>query len=259
MDDAPNYYAVIPARVLYDEELRPNAKLLYGVISSLCNATGYCWAENRTLAEKFGLKPDTVSGLIGNLEKRGHVFVDVIRSPETNEVTGRRVWVDTYYLSGEFKPPVLPDTPPRKISDTPPLEKSDTSPKNIGDYNVNNKYYNNTPISPKGKKGKRTSAEVVNLLSEYAGQNNPELLASLYDFADLREKLGSPLLTKRQVSILINKLENLSGGNGAVKVALLQEAVLRNWLSVYPLSDEKLRQLPRGSQIIEEEETSEWK
>ena len=37
-------YSVIPARVRDDHTLRPNAKLLYGELSALAQAEGYCWA-----------------------------------------------------------------------------------------------------------------------------------------------------------------------------------------------------------------------
>ena len=61
----PGYWAVLPAKVRYDEELRPNAKLIYAEITALADSTGFCWAKNKYLSELFGLSKKTVSDLIG--------------------------------------------------------------------------------------------------------------------------------------------------------------------------------------------------
>ena len=50
------YYAVIPATVLFNKELKPNEKLLYAIITVLSNKEGYCYASNTYLAGLFNRK-----------------------------------------------------------------------------------------------------------------------------------------------------------------------------------------------------------
>ena len=102
----PGYWAVLPARVRYDETLRPNAKLLYAEISAMSDATGFCWATNRHLAKLFGISQDTVSDLIGQLARRGYLCVEVLRN-EKNAISERRIWL------AEVHPPI------GKNADTP--------------------------------------------------------------------------------------------------------------------------------------------
>ena len=40
--DNPNYFSVIPATVRYDEELKPNEKLLYSEKSAVADKEGFC-------------------------------------------------------------------------------------------------------------------------------------------------------------------------------------------------------------------------
>ena len=67
MAERPAYWAVIPASVRYDQDLPPNAKLLYGEITALSNAKGYCSARNAYFADLFGLGEKSVSRLIAIL------------------------------------------------------------------------------------------------------------------------------------------------------------------------------------------------
>ena len=76
-------YSVIPARVRDDHTLRPNAKLLYGELSALAQAEGYCWAWNAHLAEALGISKRTVEDLIKQLKDRGHIQLEVERDPES--------------------------------------------------------------------------------------------------------------------------------------------------------------------------------
>jgi hypothetical protein len=72
---AKSYYAVIPASVRYDAALSPNAKLLYGEISALCNEKGYCWASNDYFAQLYDVHKNTISIWINVLAQRGHIIV----------------------------------------------------------------------------------------------------------------------------------------------------------------------------------------
>ena len=134
----PGYYAVIPAKVRYDETLRPNAKLLYAEITALTSARGYCWASNERLGEFFGLAPKTVGSLIQQLAERGYLAVEMVRG-ENRAITGRRIWIDR---PRDVAPPLLKnEDTPLKNEDTPLLKNEEESIKSD---------IINSPVAPKG-------------------------------------------------------------------------------------------------------------
>lgn len=77
MAEPKSYYAIIPATVRYDRELPPNAKLLYGEITALCNETGYCWATNAYFSELYGVSERAISRWLNALTKNGHIVVEM--------------------------------------------------------------------------------------------------------------------------------------------------------------------------------------
>lgn len=77
-----HYYAIIPANVRYDKDLTPNAKLLYGEITALCNEKGYCWAGNGDIAELYGVSKESASKWFKELEVKGLIKI----SPQENVV-----------------------------------------------------------------------------------------------------------------------------------------------------------------------------
>ena len=125
-DRVPSYYAVIPASVRYDQGLRPNAKLLYGELSALAVAEGYCWATNGYFAQLFALSAKTVAELIRQLADRGHIRVEVVRDPETNEVQARKIWITG--------PPGAALTPSPEKSGYLPRKFRGPSPEKSGVY-----------------------------------------------------------------------------------------------------------------------------
>ena len=63
MAERPAYWAVIPASVRYDQDLPPNAKLLYGEVTALSDKRGYCYAQNGYFSELFSLSERSITRL----------------------------------------------------------------------------------------------------------------------------------------------------------------------------------------------------
>ena len=71
----PNYFAVIPANVRYDDELTEKAKLLYGEITCLSNKEGYCFALNNYFAKLYKCSTRAIQNSISKLEQKGYIKV----------------------------------------------------------------------------------------------------------------------------------------------------------------------------------------
>ncbi|MCO6149082.1 helix-turn-helix domain-containing protein [Flavobacterium sp. NRK1] len=78
--ETPGYYAVIPSSVRYDASLVPNAKLLYGEITALCNSTGTCTAANDYFAELYNVDSKTISRWISQLRDAGYIDVEILKN-----------------------------------------------------------------------------------------------------------------------------------------------------------------------------------
>lgn len=79
MDEKPNYYAIIPASVRYDKDLRANEKLLYGEITALSQKTGECWATNKYFSELYNVKVNAIAVWIRHLKEKKYIDIDYIR------------------------------------------------------------------------------------------------------------------------------------------------------------------------------------
>lgn len=106
-----SWYVVIPSRIILDDRLTGDAKLLYGILSGLTREKGYCWATNKYLAEKSGQKDRTMRRNLAKLEECGYIRFDIIRTEE-QEVVERRI-----YLQGDHTPMVKSDHTPMVTGD----------------------------------------------------------------------------------------------------------------------------------------------
>ncbi len=76
MDEKPNYYAIIPANIRYDNDLRANAKLMYGEITALSSKYGECTASNNYFARLYEVDASSISKWINQLKDKKYIEVD---------------------------------------------------------------------------------------------------------------------------------------------------------------------------------------
>ena len=99
-----SYYAIIPAYIRYNKELKFAERLMYGEITALSNKEGYCFASNRYFAELYGVSQSTISRWISHLAELGSLHVEVIRN-EKKEIIERRIYiVDNPYMQNSTYP-----------------------------------------------------------------------------------------------------------------------------------------------------------
>ena len=149
MEEKPNYFAVIPANVRYDKDLKDKAKLLYGEIVALSNQYGYCYASNKYFADLYNVTTTTISLLIKNLVDKGYVESEIVYKEGTKEILNRYLKI--------FKGGYL---------------------KNLKDNNtsINNKENNNINIITKERFKKPTLEEV----EEYCKKRNSSVDAKTF-------------------------------------------------------------------------------
>ena len=88
----PSFYAVIPATVRYDKRICPNAKLLYGEITALCQQEGYCWAPDSYFAQLYEATERTIRRWITALVDSGYLRRVILTTPKGDAV-GRRLYL----------------------------------------------------------------------------------------------------------------------------------------------------------------------
>jgi len=70
-------WSVIPTEVMLNKEISSTTKILYGIIGSLCNEKGYCWASNDYLGELLGITSTRVSLIIKELVEIGLIESEI--------------------------------------------------------------------------------------------------------------------------------------------------------------------------------------
>lgn len=97
-DIRANYFAIIPAYIRYNKELKFGERLMYGEITALSNKEGYCYAKNKYFADLYDVSQSTISRWISHLAELNSIDVQIIRN-ERKEIIERRIYIkDTPYM-----------------------------------------------------------------------------------------------------------------------------------------------------------------
>lgn len=216
------YYAIIPANVRYDKDLVPNAKLLYGEITALCNEKGYCWATNQYFAELYNVSDRTIKNWISQLVDKGYIQRSVKYREGTKEIEKRKLFIgneNNFTTLGNY----VPD--PKENNFTTPSEKK---------FPVNNTSINNTFNNTNEYKEKNIKKESVNsVISEYT--ENKDLQDALHGFVEMRNKARKPL-TVRAMKLSLNKLNELALDD-VTKIAIVNQSIVHSWSTFYKLQN----------------------
>ena len=132
-----SYYAIIPASVRYDKELNPNAKLLYGEITALCNQQGFCWASNSYFANLYGVTKGTVSRWVSDLSDKGYIKCEMKYKEGTNQIETRKIYLNDPMLNNDDRYTQKEVDPIRKNEYTP-IRKNDKDNNTVFNNTVNN-------------------------------------------------------------------------------------------------------------------------
>lgn len=217
--------------VAQDRRLSLKARGLFLLLQSLPETWQYTISGLATLA---GTGKDQIrSGLaellkVGYLVKEqahdeggkfaGNLFVLQEEAPLSENPT--TVYEQTVPLSGN----PIPEKPMtgKPSTENPTLIKEESKRKR-----------NKTPKAPKG--GLKTPGFVWECVENFLG-DDPDYWDAFSGFLENREALKKPVLTTRSINTIINKLRQVSREEG---MAMLDKAVERNWLTVFPLDEDE--------------------
>lgn len=171
MEEKPNYFAVIPANVRYDKDLKDKAKLLYGEIVALSNQYGYCYASNKYFANLYGVTTTTISLLIKNLIDKGYIESEIIYKEGTKEILNRYLKI--------FKEGYLKN-----------LKHNNTS--------INNKENNNINIITKERFKKPTLEEVKEYCKQRNSSVDPETFYEYFETGGWIDSKGNKVKNWKQ-------------------------------------------------------------
>lgn len=193
---------------------------------------GEVFISTRDLAARAGddVSRDVVRKALVRFEKLGFWTLKRTRKGTLIHIVNWR----KYQLYDDKEPPR--ETPASPHGDPNNKKESKNS------KNVRREEYN-TPLPPKGGKG-----EVASLFKKFSGTNQ-ELLSALKEWQEMRKK-GKKPLTEKAAELNLKDLQQLSGGDEQMMVAIVSQSIKRGWQGFYALKE--VQAAPRRNDSMED-------
>jgi hypothetical protein len=236
----PSFDMVIPADVVYRKDLKDHHLLLYGLIRSLTNKYGVCYASNKYLSKLRKRTETSISFHIKDLKNFGlidsHIFKD--------EGNIRIIWMTN---CGQQILIAIKEFINRGIK-----ENNNTPIKEIFNKRIlsikTTKKESNTPLNP--PRGKRKSKKKILSVEEFKefcesafiklGRSKmfASLQNNLLEFYHYRiEVINSPLKSEMGVTKMVNKLvEESNYSDMQAKKMIDQTIASEKWPGIYPVN-----------------------
>lgn len=222
----PAFYAIIPADVRYDKNLKPNAKLLYGEITALCNERGYCWAGNEYFAKLYDVSIKTISAWISQLVDKKYLTRKLVYKPGTKEIDSRILRLPTPYpLSLENGIP------------SPSKNGEGVTPQNEDEQNNSGE---TPPTVKKGIPHHKKTAENTTLEYIHEVFNKDDSLKKYENFIPLverwvkykKEEKKQSYKTEDSLKSWIKNLIKYSAGNFKIAEEIIETAMANLWMGI---------------------------
>lgn len=130
-----------------------------------------------------------------------------------------------------------PTENPRRTHGEPSNKKESKNSKN-----VRREEYN-TPLPPKGERG-----GVIPLFERFSSGNH-DLLSALKEWQEMRIRMKKPL-TEKAAELNLKDLQQLSGGDERMMVAIVSQSIKRGWQGFYALKEAQAA--PRRNDSMED-------
>lgn len=238
------------AKLVMKSNIDIAAKGMYAYFCSYAGSGTSCFPSRDLICKDLGISKDRFSKLLKQLSDCGFITVEQIK--EHGRFSHNVYTINTdVYADQDNAYTKLPCTE-NLDTENPYTEKLDSNNNSLNNNNLNNNSLNKkerkkeeTVIHSNATKGSNGKTVYADIISAYT--SDPELRDILFEFIKMRKLIKSPM-TDRALRSLLKKLDELASTN-ADKIATVEQSIVNNWKSVYPLKKDAANKQRRNEYV----------